>query len=293
MAGNQGGVITRSQAMALGMTSASIQRRLASGTWMRIGEGAYRLSRRDSKIDLVRAAVAVLPGAVVSHESAAALHGLARVPRDVVTVTVDASTTHRFAGVVVHRCRDMDGIDRMSLKGMPVTTIARTLVDLASTLTGRHVEIVIDNAVAAGSIRWEDVEDVVDRIGRRGKTGITAVRRILVDRLGPDRNASALERLGIRALEASGLPEFDVEFPLPWSPDRRFDVAFARHRLAVEWDSRRWHTQVEAFDADRERDRIAATHGWQVLRFTWVDVRHRPGEVVETVREALEQRPIV
>lgn len=290
LAGEQGGVVTRSQARRIGMSEASIDRRLASGIWIRVADGAYRLVRRDSKLDLVRAAVAVLPGAVASHESAAAVHGIDLVDRDIVAVTVDASTTHRFDGVVVHRCRDLGQADRTTVNGLAATTVGRTVVDLSATLSPRHVEAVIDNAVAGGLVRWEVVEEIVSRIGRRGKPGIAALRRILVERLGSDRDASALERRGISLLAAGIIPEFDVEFPLPWNPDRRFDVAFPHHRLAIEWDSRRWHTQVAAFDADRGRDRTAATHGWQVLRFTWTDVHERPDDVVDTVRRALKAR---
>jgi very-short-patch-repair endonuclease len=83
------------------------------------------------------------------------------------------------------------------------------------------------------------------------------------------------------------LPEPRLEFSIPWDPERRFDAAYPAARLAIEWDSRRWHELSDAFSRDRERDRQSLLHGWRVLRFTWVDVTERPTEVVETVRSLL------
>ena len=129
---------------------------------------------------------------------------------------------------------------------------------------------------------------VVDQVGRRGKPGIRKIRSILEDRGPAVRKGSPLERRGASLLRIGGLPEPEFEYPIPWDSDRRFDVAFPRDTLAIEWDSRRWHELSEAFSRDRERDRQALLHGWRVVRFTWSDVVEHPGEVVETVRRLLD-----
>jgi len=93
--------------------------------------------------------------------------------------------------------------------------------------------------------------------------------------------------LGLDLLRNAGFPDPETEYTIPWSPKRRFDVAYPDRRLAIEWDSRRWHTQAEAFEQDRRRDRQAVVHGWRLLRFTWLDVIERPGEVAASVRAAM------
>ena len=114
------------------------------------------------------------------------------------------------------------------------------------------------------------------------------MRKILDERAGPGNgDASALERRGLDVIRTAGLPIPAIEHPTPWDPTRRFDLAFPEQRLAIEWDSRRWHSRFEDFDRDRRRDRLAAIHGWVVLRFTWDDVVKRQAEVVQQIRALL------
>jgi hypothetical protein len=102
------------------------------------------------------------------------------------------------------------------------------------------------------------------------------------------RPQSELERRARDLIASAGLPMPIHEYPIPWAPGRRFDDAYPDQRLAIEWDSRRYHGQLEAFEADRLRDRTAALHGWRVIRFTWQDVEQRPAMVVESIRLLLE-----
>ena len=164
----------------------------------------------------------------------------------------------------------------------------RTLVDLAGVVSPRRVELALDDLVAAGRTRITDLSPTVDELCGRGRPGSTALRKIIEERAdGPALNGTRLERLGLAILRRAGLPEPELEYPIPWDPIRRFDCAWPWCCLAAEWDSRRWHTQVEAFDSDRARDREAVVHGWRLLRFTWKDLRDRPGEVADTVARAL------
>ena len=282
-------MLRRDQALACGLTVGQIDQRVRDGRWCRLGSHGYRLIEMDDSSSLVRAAIATLPDAVVSHQAAAELHGLPKVPRGIASVTVDARTTHRFPGVVVHRNQDIEESHVIDLAGIPTTTVPRTVVDLAAVLRPRHLADVVDEAVASGQTSFEELDALLARVARRGKPGVRAMRSALEIRgPGPERGTT-LERLGARVLINGGLPEPVYEFPIPWAPGRRFDAAYPERRLAIEWDSVRWHTQLEAFHRDRERDRLAILHGWRVLRFTWDDVIQRPEMVVRTVRQALEQ----
>jgi hypothetical protein len=135
--------------------------------------------------------------------------------------------------------------------------------------------------ILADRLSIAQLHAVVVQLARRGKPGSRVAREFLIARGGT--LATALERKGRGVLAAGGLPYPIAQYTLPWAHHRRFDDAYPEARLAIEWDSRAWHLQREAMTADRRRDREAASHGWLVLRFTWDDLKKRPGEVVSTV----------
>lgn len=287
LAARQGGAIRRDQAIECGFTGGQIDQRVRDGRWRSLGRSAYVVLEMPGAMNLVRAAVATLPNAVVSHEAAAEIHDLPRLRRGVASVLVHSRTTHVFPDVVVRRCHDLAPGHVVKVKEIPVTSIPRTIVDLSPLLTSRHLRAVLESIVADRRVRVDDVRAVVDQVARRGKPGIRKIRWILDERdVGP-RDGSPLERIGALVLRKGGISTPRFEFPIPWDPIRRFDVAFPIERLAIEWDSRRWHELVEAFSRDRERDRQALLHGWRVVRFTWVDVTRHPDEVVDTVRQLL------
>jgi hypothetical protein len=100
-----------------------------------------------------------------------------------------------------------------------------------------------------------------------------------------------LEREGGALLTRAGITGYVTEHPTPWDPRSRFDLALETAKVAIEWDSRSWHVQQSAMSNDRRRDRLAAAHGWVVLRFTWDDIVERPEHVVRDVVAVLERRP--
>jgi len=288
IAAGQGGAIRSDQAKACGFSQGQIDQRVRDGRWRPLGRYGYQVIEMPGAMNLVRAAVTALPSAVVSHDAAAELHDLPKLRRGVATVLVHSRTTHVFPGVTVHRCHDLIDEHIEEISDLPVTTMPRTIVDLSPLLTHTHLAAVLESAVADQRIAIDQVARVVDQVGRRGKPGIRKIRSILEDRGQVLRNGSPLERRGADLLRIGGLPEPRFEFPIPWDSSRRFDVAFPREGLAIEWDSRRWHELADAFSRDRERDRQALLHGWRVVRFTWSDVTEHPGEVVETVRRLLD-----
>ncbi|MFO7548307.1 MAG: hypothetical protein R6X29_05480 [Acidimicrobiia bacterium] len=286
----RGGWITRERALALGITPRMIEYRLSTGRWRYHG-GAYQVMTLPGTAHLRRAAVEVLPGAVLSHQTAAEIHGFRPIERDSVIVTVHSRTTHVFPGVTVHRTRDLASTDVMVRDSLPVTTRARTIVDLAAVVGRRQLETLLDAAILDRQVGYEAIVEVAERVCRRGKRG-SAVLRGLLDQRGHGlvRSATALERLGLKALGLTRLGRWLVQYPVPWVPERRFDAAFPDARVAVEWDSRRWHTAVDDFRSDRERDRAAILHGWVVLRFTWHELEQDPWAVALEIDRVLEAR---
>lgn len=287
MAAQQGGIITRDQAIKAGLSDEQIVYRLRSGRWSRYSHGAYRVLTLDGQDDLLRAAAAVLPNAVVSHRSAALLHGIEGLSEGPATVLVHTKTTHTFPGVQVIRCHDLDESHVQIVDGLRTTTPPRTIVDLAAVLPMGRLASALDDCLAQSLARIDAIAAVLEQVARRGKPGVTKLRQLLDERDGDDYSGSLLEARGNALLEQEGLPRFVSQYPIPWSPRQRFDVAFPDHNLAIEWDSRRWHGQLGAFDEDRKRDREAVLHGWRLLRFTWADVMHRPGVVSNTIKAIL------
>ncbi len=283
----QGGAVRLEQVLDTGMTRDQVWHRLRSGRWSRLGRGSYLVTEMTSRDDRLRAAIATLPAAVVSHESAGELHHMSYLPIGLATVTVHTQTTHEFPDVVVRRSHDLIPDQVVSIGELPVTTAPRTIVDLAAIVSRKNLEAILDDAVAAQLVGVSAVAEVASVVGRSGKPGTKNLRAVLEERLGLALIGTPLERRGNKLLLSIDGPSLRFEYQIPWRPEHRFDAAYPTKQLAIEWDSRRWHLQPSAFDRDRERDREAIIHGWRVLRFTWADVTERPDEVVATVRQAL------
>lgn len=285
----QGGVVTRAQALELGLTPRQIKWRIASGHWTVVQRAVYQLAAPRDRRDLMRTVLVTWPGAVISHESAAGIHQFPFVEPHGARIVVShhTRTTHDFPGVEVRRTHDLDGWHVTDVGGLRLTTVARTVVDLAADRSVRHMGAIVDRLTSDGAVELFEIGAVLGATGRRGKPGTTTMREVLGERIGEDRSGSVLERHGRRLLADAGFPTPQSEYPIPWTIDRFFDDAYPERKIAIEWDSRRFHGQMASFDNDRGRDRDAALHGWVVLRFTWEDVHARPGRVVNTLRTLL------
>jgi hypothetical protein len=226
IASEQGGVVRRDQALDAGFTATSIDWRVRTEEWQLVAKGVYRLMEMPRRISILRAAATVLPHATVSHYSAAVFHGLNGVSNDTISVTVPSKTTHAFPGVRVFRNDDLSTDHLSMVRGLRTTTLERTLIDLAAVLSPRHLEFVVDDLLAGGRCQVADLRLVLDSVARRGKPGVARTRAVLDDRSAGDENRTQLERAGHKLLEEGGFQGYEAEYPMPWAPNRRFDVAF-------------------------------------------------------------------
>lgn len=292
MAAN-GGVITRAEALALGMTTATVSRRVRGGRLVAVGKGVYVLPGviRD-ETSLLTAATSAL-SAVASHESAARLHGMDGLDPRRVSVTVPVRRTNRFRGVVVHQSTDLSKDDTVAIRGIPSTDIERTIIDLAAVVGEKRLSQLVDQAQRRRLCTYETISIRLEKTARKGKPGVVRLRRTLAVRLGSDhRSESALETELLSLLAAANLQPPHTQFKPPWLRrlNGRVDVAYPDERVVVEGDSLQWHGSPEAFQMDRRRDNLAQLAGWIILRFTWDDITKRPAWVVSTVRTALSRR---
>ncbi|MGH9053164.1 MAG: DUF559 domain-containing protein [Acidimicrobiia bacterium] len=287
MASRRHNVITRREAIQAGLSDRMIQTRVRCGLWTRLATGVYQLGGGPRHAHLA-AAVASLPQAIVSHQSAGRLHLLEYVPNIPLAVTVAARTTHVFPGVVVHRTDDLAPEHVTEVDDLPVTTVARTIIDLAAVLHPAHLEQVLEEGLVARRCAIDDIHEHLGLIARRGKPGVAALRELLLTRDGREVVPhSRLERLALQVFGSAGLPNPVCQYPAPWNPDERVDLALPEARLIIELDGRRWHGRQRDFENDRRRDNAAVSAGWRVLRFTWARLREEPGAVCAEVRRAL------
>lgn len=224
-------------------------------------------------------------GAVLSHESAAALWGIHPTGRrrdtagvDPIHVTIPASRRVRIDGIESHRRKRMPPA---TTKGpIPLTQPLFTLVDLASMLGDRQLESAVNEADKLGLLEAASA----DALAAMPRTkGIGRLERILGAHTPTD---SDLERDFLRLIRRAGLPEPKTQQRVS---GHRVDFYWPEHRLVVEVDGSAYHRTPTQLTRDRERDHAHARAGLTPLRFTDIQINGAPDEVIATL-EALGVR---
>jgi very-short-patch-repair endonuclease len=290
LAGRQAGVFALEQAVALGFPKATVGRRVRDGAWERRHSGVYVVAGSDTTRlqDLWAASLAVGNGAVLSHETAALIHGAERLSSQPIVLTNPHRWHHRIDGAFVHQIDDLASTDIRLWGGLRVSSPARCVVELGATQPETVVGRVADDLVRMGKTSHRAIETVFRRVVRHGKPGMLTIARVLDERAdGNPPPDSELERLLFAVLAAGGLPTPRRQVPLPGRGGVRglVDGAYLDARLILEADGRRWHRRLEAARRDRVRDAQAARAGWQTLRFGYEELVGDPDEVCAVVRE--------
>ena len=277
LASRSHGVVTRRQLLDTGVTATEIRVRIRRGTLLVEHPGVYRVGHRAPSVEAryLAAVWACGDGALLCGRAAAWLLGLmggdVAPPAEVVT-----PTERRVEGVRTVRSRSLDGF---VWRGVPVTSVARTMVDVASVLSLDALARTFHEAGIRHGTTPAEVEAVLDR--RPTSRGAGRLRRVL---RGDARvTLSTLERQFLRLLKDSGLP-------LPQTncvaDGRRVDCRWPEHRLTVELDGYRYHRSRHAWERDRRREREARARGDDFRRFTYDDVAQPRGLLTE-LRTAL------
>lgn len=291
VAATQSGVVSRAQMLQLGASSTTITRRVRDGRLLLVLPGVYVVAGAPASV-AQRWWVGLLatsPEAVLSFETAARIHGISTVSADGPTVlTVRHSGWQRLPGVVVHQINDLLPQHVIDQDGLPVTTVPRTLVDLAAIWRRGRLRMAVEDAVAAKRTTDADIGRCLRSVARRGKPGVRNLTGVL-DGRGPGTAppASQLEGDFFALVRRSPLPEPRRQHPLPRRDGVRnlSDAAWPEVKLIVEVDGRRWHQRLADMRRDRDRDLQAAAAGWQVVRLLH---EHVVGAPDETIHELLE-----
>ncbi len=285
-----GGVVTREEAIALGMAETTLRRRVSDGVFTRIRPGLLALPGAiDNYLIDLHAACRKL-GAVVSHQAAAHIHDLDRPPNIKLTISVPRNKTKSYEGCTIHQVADLTLAQVVEIDGLPVTTPERTIIDLSAVVGEKHLQRVLEGSLARGIVDLDLLETTFLEIARRGKPGTASLRKTLENLAGPpSADESELERRFRSLLRDFDLPQPIEQFRAPWlrRVNGRVDFAYPDSLLIVEVDGRRWHSKSEAFETDRLRDNAAQAAGWRVLRFTWQEVTESPTRVASTLRRTI------
>ena len=285
LAARQHGVVSRRQLLDAGVSPKTLEVRLRSGRLLRLHSGVYAVGhaqlRREGR--WLAAVLAVGPGAALSHRSAAALHRIREGDG-----AIDVATTRRVAmrGIVVHRTTTLTARDVTTRSGVPATTLPRTLVDLAGTLTPDQLGKLVRETDRARRLGPAVVHEVQDRLDGRRDAGAKRLKQAPAEHeaLATTLTVSELEDRFVALLDAADLPR-----PLtnPRIDGLRVDAAWPDQRVIVELDGWAYHHDRAAFQADRARDARLLRVGWRVVRFTHADVIQRPAYLADTLRELL------
>jgi very-short-patch-repair endonuclease len=293
LAATQHGVVTLEQLVALGLSRRAIRWRIASGRLHPIHRGVYAVGRPDVTIKgkWMAAVLACGEGALLSHQSAATLHGLLNARSGRIHVTVPRRTTVARPGIRVHRSTCLAPQDRDEVDGIPCTSVPATLLGIAASAPRNVLESASNRAEMEGLLDMRAIDELLTR--RKSHPGATRLRAALeVDGLGLDRTKSKLEKRFLRLARETGLPApaINAWMPIP-GEEMQCDFVWHRERVVVEVDAWETHGTRRAFRNDRRRDRLLRAHGWDPVRVTGHDVESDPDGVIRGVQAMLE-RPI-
>jgi len=292
LARRQHGVVSLAQLRALGLGDSAVRERVRRGSLARIHRGVYAYGHpvlRKEGIFLA-AVLACGPGAVLSHRAAADLLGLWAGARARVDVTVPRGGGRSRPGIEIHRSKLVPE-ERTEVQGIPTTTVARTLLDLAEVLTPRGLERAFDQAEILQLLDMRALEQVIER--SQGRHALLPLRALLSS-LDPQSKftRSELERRFLALCADAGLPKPLVNATLELECEHLVvDFLWPRHRLVAETDGFESHRTRVAFHRDRRRDQLLLRAGFERVRFSWRDVLHDPAWVVETVQRGLASAP--
>ncbi|MTD45357.1 DUF559 domain-containing protein [Conexibacter sp. W3-3-2] len=291
-----GGITTRKALRAAKVTPASLRLRLEAGTLVEIHHDVFAFPQDELQpTTAFRAAVLSCgAGAVLSHEALAVHAGLLR-RRDgeglPLHVTVPRARNPRRATLTVHRM-DLAPHERTEIGGLPCTTVARLVYDLARAgWARRRLERILDEAAFRGSWRRWELERILEQAADH--PGAAVLRAVLREHVpGTTRTANELEERLLAICDAQGWPR-----PICQQPDRLRDGSRILHdflwpalRLIVETDGDRGHRTRRQRRRDQRRDDAMRRRGYTVVRLRWYDVFERPDRVVALLAPLLDGR---
>lgn len=295
LAATQYGIVTAHQAIRRGGTQLMIEQRCQYGRWERLAPGVYRIAGvADSwQQQLLTACRSGEGRAFASHRSAARLWELPVAEPVPVEVTVPFARWHRLPGVVSHETTRPNRLDRTERQRIPVTTIVRTLIDLAAVTPVARLEAALDEALRRELTDVASVQTRLEQLAARGRRGVRNLRALLAER-DPSTSASesVLETRFLRVLRDRGLPAPVPQLVIRTTAGRfiaRADFAYPEAALVIEVDSYLHHGGRRKFEDDLRRRTELVAAGWQVVHVTSRQIQRGAPEICELIARTVRR----
>lgn len=228
---------------------------------------------------------------MTSHRAAAGVWALASTAKRIHELSIPSERRIELPGVTIHRTQDLESVDVVVHRAIPVTTPARTLIDLAAVVPEDILEEGLDDALRRGLTSFGRLERRLCALGRRGRPGVATIRALLARRGGATPE-SPLETRFLRRLRTAGLP-----LPVPQYEIRhggrfvaRSDFAYPDLKLAIEVDSYEHHASRARFERDRKRLNALTELGWRVVHVTWAQLCNESDELIRLIAALVGER---
>lgn len=282
------GLISRDDALEF-LNVRQLQGRITSGAWARVFPSVYRLVGAPVtwRQRVLALAMWAGKGAVLSHRTAAVLHGFDSFSEGPLEVTM-TGPARAPRGVKVFRVAALAPKDKIELDDLTVTSAARTLIDLSAATDLITLRATIDQALREKKATLEQLEAAVSRAKRR--PGVIDVRKLLAEFKGDGGPTdSELEFLSLSLIESAGLPRPKVQWSVvAGRKRRRLDLFFPG--VVVEADGYASHAGIDAFEDDRARNNSLTANNLRVLHWTWHALHDHPDELIAQLYVALNLR---
>jgi len=270
IAARQHGVVSLADLAAAGIGRGALAHRVAEGRLRRLHRGVYLVGPLDApRTDEMAAILAVGEGAVLSHRSAAGLLGICPPWAGEVDVTVTRKARHR-AGIRVHRTMRLPPRDVWWRDGLPVTSPARTLIDLTTMLTKGDLARAVEQAQV---LRLAGTAGLEARLAEERGSSAAILRAELRRAHEPSLTRSEAEAAFLRLIRAARLPHPEVNVRVA---GYEVDFLWRAQRLVVEIDGFAFHSKREAFERDRRKDADLQAHGLRTTRVTYRRITEEP-----------------
>lgn len=287
IAAQQHGVVSRSQLLGAGMSVDAIDYRLKKGTLRRVHRGVYCTGPLTGRFQPEMAAVlACGPETALSHRTAAGIvsilpPGQPKAPIDVIG---PQSRRGPSSGVRLHRTDRLEPDEVTHRHGLPLTSPARTILDLASCLGPYELERALARALKQEIVSCDSVETMLLR--HRHREGRTTLRHLL-DAADPAFTRSEAEVRFLKLLRKGSVPRPRVNAVVK---GLEVDFFWPDRGVVAEVDGFAHHSHRRAFENDRQRDGILAADNLSVIRFTWRQIQREPEKVLARLCMALGAR---
>jgi very-short-patch-repair endonuclease len=292
----QNGVFHLCQIVSAGLSASGVRARARRHRLHRIHDGVYALVPEPLLTPNGRRMAAVLAcgsGAALSHHSSLKLRGLRDSNRSKIDVTVPTRGGRSRSGIAVHRSNTLRPQDVELVQGIPCTTLARTIFDMAGVLTPRDLERLLDELAYQELL---DAAALIEQIEHnRGRVGACAnLRRALAEHhAGSTLTDGPLGEEMLALIRSAELPAPKVQHWIDLGdgePMIQADFAWPEAKVILETDGQQAHGKPRRTQADYRRDQRAARAGWHTLRVTRRQVRAEPERIIETVATLIRTR---